>query len=392
MNVHKKFLYWNIIAMLGSSTVSVNALADGRISITPLIKAGARYDSNFWKAEKNEAGVYTYLTQPGLKVGYETAKTNVALNTTVDVYKYDDQDTSTSGVRKAEDDDYVGFTGLLSGKTQATGRLLVGLDDSLSVTRDPAQSDPLSNSVDREKFTINRFTPNLYYDFGNKFGVRTKYRNTDTNYQDDGEDSTEHRGIFDLEYNPNRSSTVYLEYQIWNMEYDLSSTDYCSNKVTLNYLQKYKYFNIMAGGGYHKRTFDTSDLEDMDLFSWRLKVRGEGSKSRMALTLSQEMNDAGTGDEYFTATVADLEVGYTFLRKIDTSVQLILQNSDYENSGREDDTWTTKATIKYPVLDTLTLFLEGGYSSRDSNETGKNYDNTFIGLNLTFSYDLGNRL
>lgn len=385
---------------LGSTIFSVHAFAEGKIVIQPKIEAGYRNDSNFWKAENNEVSVNTYTAKPGLVFGYETAKSKIDLDATVDFYSYDDVDTPPPGVKDASDDNYTGFTGILAGETKPTDRLTLGLEDSLFKTRDIAQSDPLSNSVSREEFTINRLTPNLYYDFDNKFAIRSKYRNTNTNYKDAGEDSNEHRGIFDFEYNLDRSSTVFVEYQIWNRAYDLTSSDYTSNQATLNFAKQFNYFGILAGAGYHKRTFDNDTLDDMDLFSWNVVLRGQNPqapekkpRSHVALTLKQDMNDAGTDNKYYTATVAGIEAGYRFIHKIDTSLNFTYQNSDYKESldDRSDDTWTTSGKVKYDMLDYLAFGLEAGFSKRDSNIAGLSYDNTFVGLTLDFNYNLGSR-
>lgn len=388
------------MAALGASALSENAFADGKIVIRPKIQAGFQNDSNYWKAENDEVSVNTYTAKPGMVFGYETAKSKVDLDATVDFYSYDDQDTPPPGVRDASDDNFVGFTGVLAAQTKSTDRLTLGLEDSLFKTRDAAQSDALSDSVSREEFMINRITPNAYYDFGNKFGVRTKYRNTNISYKDTGEDSTEHRGIFDLEYSLNRSSTIFLDYQIWSKDYDLNSSDYLSNLATLNFAKQFNYFGIVAGAGYHKRTFDVSSVDDLDLFSWNVVIAGQNPqapekkpRSHMALTLKQDMNDDGAGDSYYTATVAGLEAGYMFFHKLDTSVNIKYQNSDYQDSpeNRDDDTWTTSGKIKYPVWDDFLLGFEAGIAKRDSNIDGLSYDDTFVGLSLDFKYDLGSR-
>ena len=399
--MRKRYIYWSSVAVLGCVALSTNASASGKIIIEPKIQIAVQNDSNYWKAENDEVSVNTYSAKPGLIFGYETAKSSIDLDATIDFYSYDDLDTPPPGVRDASDDDFVGFSGILAAQTQITDRLNLGIEDSLYRTRDIAQSDPLSNSITRDEYTINTFEPNAYYDFGNKFAVRTAYRNNYIDYIDEGEDSLENRGVFDLEYNLNRSSVVFLEYQIWNRDYDLDTSDYDSNQITLNYAKQFNYFGVLAGAGYHKRTFDETRFDDLDLFSWSVVIQGqnpqapeENPRSHMELTLKQDMNDDGTGDEYFTATVVGLEAGYMFMHKLDTTLNFVYQNSDYEDiiDNREDDTFTVSGKVAYPVWkEYMILGLEVGFEDRDSNIDGLSYDNTFAMLTLDFHYDLGSR-
>lgn len=385
---------------MGGVALSANAFADGKIVIRPKIEVGILNNSNYWKAENNEVSVNTYSARPGLVFGYETAKSKIDLDATVDFFSYDDQDDPILGIREASEDDYVGYSALLTAETKPTDRLTLGIDDSIFKTRDVAQSDALSNSISRELYTINRITPNVYYDFGNKFAVRTKYRNTITNYDEIGEDSDENRGIVDLEYNLNRTSTIFLEYQIWNRDYDLISSDYMSNQATVNFAKQFNYFGILAGAGYHKRTFDDDTLDDLDMFSWSLVIQGQNPqapeadpRSHIEFTLRQDMNDDGTGDQYYTATIAGLEAGYKFLPKLDTTLSVVYQNSDYQDDpeDRNDDSWTTTAKISYNIWDSFVLGLLGGFETRDSNIDGLSYDDTFVGLTLDYKFDFGGR-
>lgn len=382
----------------GCLMLSANSFADSKIIINPKIEVGFQHDSNYWKSDDNEVAVNTYYAKPGIILGYETPRTQVSLDATLEPYWYDDQDSLPVGVTKASDDDYTGFTGLFKGNYQLTDRLNLGLTDEIYVTRDPADADTNSNSVSRDKYTINYFEPSVYYDLSDKFGVRTAYRNTDTDYDKGLEDSNENRGIFDIYYNLNSRSTVFLDYQVWARDYDQTTSDYTSNKVTLNYQRQFKYFSFLGGAGYHNRSFDDSGIDDMDLFSWNLQAErkdadstAQTTRSRLLLEVGQEMNDDGTGDEYYTATYVRFEGGYRLTSKIEASTKLEYQNSDYDQSSEDDDTYLLSGKLAYKPLDYLTLGIEGGYETRDSNLSGYDYDNTFVLLTLAISYDVGNR-
>lgn len=385
-------------ASIGLILCSVNCFADSKIVIQPKVEVGVKYDSNYWKAQDQEVAVNTYYAKPGIVLGYETPRTQVSLDATIEPYWYDDLDTPPAGVSESGDDDYVGFTGILSANYQLTDRLNLGLADQIYVTRDPGQADTNSNSISRDKYTINYLEPSAYYELTDKFGLRTAYRNTTTNYEKDLEDSDENRGIFDLYYNLNNTSTVYLDYQLWQRDYDLNTSDYTSNKVTLNYERQFKYFSFLGGAGYHHREFDVNAFDDLDMFSWNLQVKRmdadsteQTTRSRMMLNIGQDMNDDGTGDEYFTSTYLRFDGGYRITERIEASVEAEFQNSDYEQITRDDDTYLFSGKLAYKPLDYLTLGLEGGVETRDSNVAGLDYDDVFVLLSLAVNYDLGNR-
>ncbi len=395
--VRRKYLC-STLAFFGCILVSTNGFGAGRIVIQPKIEMMYQYDSNYWKANAEEVSVNTYSVKPGFVIGFETPKTTMALDATVDAYWYDDQDTPPLGIAKASEDDYVGFTGDFNVDHQLTDRLNIGLADQLYVTRDPARADANNNSINRDQYTINYFEPKVYYEFADKFGFLSMYRSTITDYEKDLEDSNENRGIFDLYYNLNRSSAVYLDYQLWHREYDQDSSDYTSNFLSLNYKREFNYFTINGGAGYHNRSFDDATIDDFDLFSWKIQLRGQDADSTLKTTRSwlqldigQEPNDDGTGDEYFTATYVDFGSGYRFLKSLEASGKVKFQNSNYETDERDEDTYLVSGRLAYQASDYLTIGVEGGYETRNSNVDGNDYDNTFVLFTLDFSYDLGSR-
>lgn len=385
-------------AGIGLMLFSTNSFAESRIVVQPKIEVGFQNNSNFWKAEDQDVSVNTYYAKPGIVLGYETPRTQITLDATLEPYWYDDQDSPPAGIRDASEDDYVGFTGIFGSSYQLSDRINIGLADQLYVTRDPSQADINSNSIDRYKYTLNYFEPSIFYEMTDKFGLLVKYRNTMTDYEKDQESSDENRGIFDLYYTLNSESTFYLDYQVWARDYDQTTSDYTSNLVTLNYERKFKYFTLTGGAGYHNRDFDDSTLEDFDMVTWHLQAKRldadsteQTSRSRLTLDVGQDMNDDGTGDQYLTSTYIRFAGGYWLTSKIEASANFRFQNSDYEDSSRDDDTYNLSAGISYKPLDYLSLGLEGGFETRDSNLAGYDYDDTFILLTLNINYDFGNK-
>ncbi len=385
----------------------VTAMSEGKFDLKPMVSATLRTDGNFYKAETNEREVRTTLIEPGFELDYETAKSRISLDYTLNAYYYDDKDTLMPGWKPADDEDYVGHTGVLDARTKPTDRLTMGLSDSYYYTRDPAQSDVFSNSVTRNKYYINRLTPFIFYDLGAKFSAGLRYRHTQTDYSEEvSEGSTEGRGIFDLVYNLNRTTSFDLEYQYWNRDYKVSS-DYESGQIKLILRKQYKYFGFEAGAGYHERNFDDPWLKNIDVFSYRVALTGQNpsgaSVPRSYITLAAEsnFNDSGVGETYYKATRYSMAAGYVYMERLSIDMEAWFQNSDYEQWAgltpagtmelRDDDTSSVELSLGYMVSDHLAFRVAGGHQDRDSNIAGKGYDNNYLLARLCFSYSLGGR-
>ena len=394
----KKVVLSSLVA-LGIVGISAHANAEGRVFIQPRVNTVVGIDSNFWKAEDQETSVNTYALKPGIQALYKTAKTKIEADAALESYFYDDNDTLPANVKKASDYDYTGFAGKMSLSSQVTDRINLGLSDTLDVTRDPASSDSLNNSVDREKYTINRFSPNVYYDFGNKFSLSAKYQNILMDYADTGEDSDENRGTLDFMYNFNRSLTVFLDYQLWHRDYDLNTVDYDSNEISLNFEKKFSYITITAGGGYHNRSFE-STFDDIDAFTWKISLLGQGRaeegekpRSKFGLDITRNFNDAGNNDQYFLALQVALKGSYFITDKFELGGSVSYMNNDYQHdtTNREDDVVTVAAMTSYQVARFVNIGLEVGHEERDSNTANHSYDNNYAMLKVNFSYDIGKK-
>jgi len=388
---------------------SATSLKAADITIKPRIATSWKTDDNFFKAETGERKVDTYLVQPGIDLGFETPRTKVLLNYTLNAYYYDDRDTVPSGQLKANDDDYVGHTVVFNSRYRAFDRLLIGLDDSYNKTRDSANSDRLSNATDRDKYEVNRLTPSFFYDFGAKFTAGLRYRNTTIDYsKNDNEDSIEHRGMFDLIYNFTRKTSLDLEYQHWKKDYDKTTSDYTSDQIQMIFKKQFNYIEIKAGGGYHERDFDDPTLNSIDTMAYTISVRAQNppapeTRPRSYLELSSELNfnDQGVADSYYKAHRFSVDAGHIFLEKLKLDVGGYYQNSDYERTTgltpegttefRDDDTYFISGSIGYIFADYLTLSVSANYEDRNSNLSGYDYDNKSVMATLDFGYDIGRR-
>jgi len=365
------------------------------IVIRPLMKAEYRLDSNYFRAQDNDREVHTYLLQPGFEFGYEAANSSLLLNYTLDVHVYDDQESVVlEGQRSADDDDYTGHTLSLEGRYNPFKRLRLGIDESFRYTRDAAQTDRLNNSVAREKFTVNRVTPSLFYDFEPKFTVGLSYRNTATDYSPAAsEDSVLHTGIFNLIYNFNRTLSLDLEYEHAQMDYDLNSADYSSDQAKLILKKAFRLFDLEAGAGYQNRSFDGDNLGDIDnpVAHLTLTATPELFPGRLRFDYDGNFNELGTGDSYYLAHRFTLSVFYEVGQNIETGFDGYYQTSDYETEDRTDDKFDISINIGYRFTDWLMLKLFGGFENRDSNQDGRDYDNAYIMCNVDIDYDFGRK-
>jgi len=334
--------------------------------------------------------------KPGFEFGYVTDKSLIGVGYSLDFFRYDDKDDYLPGQRTAEDLDYTAHTGRFFAQTQATDRLRLELDNLFYVTRDPGFAETNDNSVDRFKYTLNSFTPSLLYKFGEKFGLGLKYNNLYTDYSDDdigeGEDSMENRGVFTWYYYFTPRTSFDLDYQYWERDYDRNSVDYKSNQIMVNVEHQFNRLTVRGGVGYHTREFDEPiPQDDIDEFVWKFSGTWEFPKSTLFTELASNFNDSGAGDVYFTSTRLTGRFTHQLMEKVRCIFYGYYQMADYETSVREDDRWLVSLTGEYMINDYFTLGLSGGYEERDSNETGRDFDNQYILASVRFNYDLGSR-
>jgi polysaccharide biosynthesis protein VpsM len=409
-----KYLLILLVIVLSVPCLPGSGLAV-KFIIKPMANVSGRLDTNFFKKERGEREVYTYLFAPGIQLGVETAKLEVLLNYTLEAYFYDDKSSVPAGERPADDLDYVGHLLALNTRYRPTKRLTLGVDESFYRTRYKTAYDRLSDNTDLYKYDINRLTPMIFYDFENKFSTGLRYRWTDIDYEDSGDsDCTEHRLMYNLIYDPNRTTTLDLECQLWTMDYDFGNSDYTSDQFKLIVQKRYKYFAFDAGAGYHMRSYDRSGLSDEDTFSYKVSILGQNPappegrrflgnvflRPRTEFYLSAERNFNNLGSLY-TADRFIADAGHIFLEKIHVRVKGWYQMSDYARTygftpggvlkKRSDDTYNISGSVGYLFTERLELTLVGGIENRDSNLANADYNNKYLTLRLDFNFDFKSR-
>ncbi len=407
-----------IIALSIPSLPAVS-LAKTKFLVKPMLSLSTQFDSNFYKSEENERGVFTYLVQPGIQLGAETTKSKVLLNYTLDAHFYEDKSSVPEGEQSADEDNYFGHIAILEAMYSPVQHLTLGLNDSFIVTRRPAEADEFSNSIAREKYWVNRFTPGIFYEFKEQFSAGLRYRRSDIDYyESEVDDFTEHRWLFDLLYNPSRTTTLGLEHELWILESHLYGEEYISNQTQLVFEKRYKYFSFDGGVGYHNRDFKEIYYHGHeDLFNFKFSVTGQNppppnqmklrgkrllrEKSHIYLAAERNFNNLGYYYDLYEAYRFTGSIGHVFMDKIEAIIRGYYQTNKYINytgatpAGntelREDDVYDISGKIGYLIKENMSISLTAGQENRESNLAGYDYKNNYIMLSFDFNYDIGSR-
>ncbi len=389
--------------------------AEPKFKIKPMVTVGGRMETNFFNTEEDKRDVYTFLLQPGIMLGLETPKTKATLHYTLEGYKYKDVGDKPRGAPSVSDLDYIGHLANLELRFRPARRLTFGLNNAYYRTRYPTAYDRLSDSIELDKYNINRLTPMVFYDFERRFSAGLRYRRTDIWYKDlNVNDSVEHRLIGNIIYDPTRTLTIDLELQRWWMNYESIQRDYTSSQIKLILQKRYKYFAFDAGVGYHTRDYDNPAIEGGDIIAYKVSVlvqnppppegrRYLGSqfvRSRTHGYLAFERNFNNYGDDY-TAHRITADFGHVFFGKIQPRIKGYYQISKYlyqrglTHAGtteiRDDKTLYLAAGIAYLLSERMNLTLTGGIKDRSSNIVGAGFKNEFLMLTFNFNFDFHSR-
>ena len=133
MPIQYKSLLISLFVVASFIYASLSLAAQTNISSTLLLNLGAIYDSNFYYNPVDERGVTTYLVQPGIDLGYETGKSEIAFHYTLDANYYDE----------SNEDDFYGQTANFAGDFTLSDRFSFNLTDNFIKTRDSSYLDEL---------------------------------------------------------------------------------------------------------------------------------------------------------------------------------------------------------------------------------------------------------
>ena len=381
MQFRNKILFMSTIVAASFLCVDLTLAAQTNLTSNLLLNLGILYDSNFYYDNVDERGVTTYLVQPGIDLGIETGKSEIAFRYTLDANYYDE-----SG-----EDNFYGHTAFILGNFEMTDRLSFNLSDNYVKTRDSAELDPLGNIATRDEYYRNRLGAIFTLDFKPKFTTKFGYQNWITDYDDDvgNEDSMGHMGVFDFIHYLNDSTSLDLEYHYWNMNYDGPTSDYISNQLSLVARKEWRIVALEAAVGYQKRVFDERGIDDIDVVPYRFTLLGSSTsgKTRYSLSAAQNFN-MRTDNGYYEANRFSFGVARDLTAKITLGLNGYYQNSDYVYTSRDDDSYEITADINYQIRDRLGLYFSVSYEERDSNIESEDYKNTVTMGQLRFFHNI----
>ncbi|MEW5910496.1 MAG: outer membrane beta-barrel protein, partial [Thermodesulfobacteriota bacterium] len=347
-----------------------------------------------------------------------------SLDYTLEAYFYDDASDVPEGERAADEDNYLGHVFVFDGQYSLAERFTLMLNDSFYYTRRPVESDEFSNSIARDKYWVNRFTPGIFYDFNERFSTGLRYRRTDIEYVDDESQQSnflEHRILFNFIYNPTRTLTFDLDYQRWtNTEEprNLEKREYTSDQLQLVLEKRFTYIALEGGIGFHNRSYeDDPDLEDQDSIIYKAAItwqnpppeditqyRGRSfirAKTHAYLAAEKNFNNLGYYFDTYVANRLTGSIGYVFLEKFHLFARGYYQITEYKNYEgltpegtteiREDKVYDYSAGLGYLIRKNMEISIRTGNKKQDSNIAGLDYENNYAMLTFDFNYDLSAR-
>jgi hypothetical protein len=388
---------WSVCVKV-ACVITVTALAGillplqtrSEVHIKPFLVAEEQLSDNFYRGENNEATVWVTRLSPGISLDAYTDRSRLIFDYSPSFYWHRDNEDNLDASR----DNYTGHDLYLFAATRLFTRLTIGLDEDFILTREPASSDRFSQAVERDKYWRNRIAPFLTYDLAEKGEIRLGYRHESLEFietRTPRENSMEHRGILTLTYHLNSTNHLDLENQFWTRQYDGPSSAYDSYQAKLIYRRELTdYLKAEIGAGYHHRWFDNDQLEDKGGPVFHGGITGATDITKINFFVERNINDFTQGNDYFSALRANLFMERLFIERIRAYLGGYYQNSDYVFTPREDDTWNVLAGLGYRFLENiLEVSAEYNYTNRDSNETGRSYEENRIFLRLTAAHDFG---
>lgn len=363
--------------------------AEGDITLS--LNTEEQHSDNFYRSEEDELSVYTTIIKPGFTARTWTDRSSVFFDYSPTFNYYSGE---SDGV-DASDDDFIGHDLSFLAETTFFERLKLSLTDRFKDTMEPGAYDVfLQSEADRERYSTNRVSPFLTYDFAEKFKAILGYQHQAYNYED-FENSHENRGYFTLRYHFDNRNSLELEEQYWARRYR-TNPDYDSSQTRLIFRRELSDFlKCEIGAGYHDRKFESgaTGVEDYDDFIYHLALTGESDISKLFLGYRKNLNDFSKGYWYFEAQRVTLNVEHTFLDKLTCTLGGYFQTNDYETTTipgstelREDEIWDGFVGIRYWIRDWLSAGVSYEYTDRDSNGQGWSYTENRVYGNIRFEY------
>ncbi len=379
---------------------SCMAAAEWRIS--PSVTVEGMYDSNYFKSAQNPTSVWGMTITPAVEVQAVTDRSKLDFNYKAPYFMYFGTRGATpgSGAQDLSSQDYLGQDLSLLAMTRVSNRLTTGINETFQLTREPGFSDVLSQIVTRNMYWINRVSPFVSCDIGEKGEIKLAYRNEMLNFLDGTpgtrNDSLENRGIMTMTYNFNSTNHLDLDNEFWRREYPFNPASpmsaYNSYQIQLIYRHDLSsWLQSRVGAGYQWRYFDqTSGLApNMATPTYLVGLTGDNGHTKVDLSFEHNMVDYTVADSYFTAYRVNAFVQRLFC---DGVIRVFgggyYQLSDYTTSTLQTNEYSLRGGVGYSFWQKrMELSVEYNYTQRLSNLPGFGYNDNVIYMRLTSKWD-----
>jgi hypothetical protein len=368
------------------------SIAQGVI-LTPRLFLETEYSDNWFRSEENEESFWVNRIWGGFNLGYG-AYTGGRLSVNLDVSLGPQFHFSTNNDADASDQNYFAGSANLALAYRLTPKVTTSLVNNFSLTREPAGTDQFSETTDRELYWRNQLTPSIRYDMAEKGSITLSYTSDVllwvSNTDEGQEDSTAHTGNANLVYFLNSRNHLGLDGMITRRSYDGPNSNYYDYSGKFTFWHEFNsYFSGRGAVGWKYRDYESDDLDNQTKLVFDIGLTGATDRTMLDLFFVRDLVGFTTDDDYFIATRTNLFLQRRFQETIRAYVAGYYQYSDYQNSPREDDTYSVDVGFGYRFFRRLVEFsAEYGYRDRDSNESGRDYQENRVFFRLSLGADV----
>ena len=381
----------SVFCLFNLSLLLIPNASLAQVSLTPTLLLEEEYNDNWFRSEENELEFWVTRIWAGFSFSKHTGRSSVSLNFSGGPQFHYSPDSDAS----ASDQDYWAAAADLALAYRLSSRLTGSLVNTFTLTREPASTDQFSEETTRELYWRNQLNPSLRYDMAEKGAITLSYQSDVllwvSNTDEGQEDSVEHRGILDITYFLNSRNHLGLNSRIAHRSYDGDdNSDYYAYQGKFTFWHEFNsYFSGGGGLGYQYRDYDSDDLDSQGKIVFDIGLNGATDRTMLDLSFVRDLVSFTTDDEYYSAYRTTLFLQRKFHEVIRAYTGGYYQNSDYQNSTREDDTYSVNVGLGYRFFRRLVEFsVEYGYSERDSNESGRDYEENRVFFRLNFAGDV----
>ena len=204
----------------------------------------------------------------------------------------------------------------------------------------------------------------------------------------------EHKGILDITYFLNSRNHLGLNSSVAHRSYDDENSDYYAYQGKFTFWHEFNsYFSGRGGVGYQYRDYDSDDLDSQEKVVFDFGLNGATDRTMLDLSFTRDLVSFTTDDDYYSVYRVNLFLQRKFQEVIRAYTSGYYQNSDYQGSTRDDDTYSVNVGLGYRFFRRLVEFsVEYGYRERDSNESGRDYEENRVFFRLSFAGDVSDHI